>query len=136
MDTMTKEILEQEVIYKAIRSGGKGGQNVNKVATCVQLFFDIKNTKALDEKSRHLILTKLGNKINSDGVLMLDCSETRSQLKNKELVYKKFLQLLAAALIQQKKRIKTKTPASVKLKRLSDKKIRAEVKAGRSFKHY
>jgi ribosome-associated protein len=65
---------------------------------------------------------------------MLDCSETRSQLKNKELVFKKFMQLINSALIEQKKRIKTKTPNSVKLKRLSDKKNRSEIKAGRSFR--
>jgi ribosome-associated protein len=67
-------------------------------------------------------------------MLMLDCSETRSQLKNKELVLKKFYTIIQNALIEQKKRIKTKTPESVKLKRLSNKKIRSEVKAGRNFK--
>lgn len=130
---MNKQIIEQEIIYKAVRSGGKGGQNVNKVATCVQLYFDINNSQAFDENSKKRLHVKLVNRINSDGVLMLDCSETRSQLKNKELVLKKFYSVIQNALAEKKKRIKTKTPESVKLKRLSDKKNRGEVKAMRKY---
>ncbi len=130
---MNKQIIEQEIIYKAVRSGGKGGQNVNKVATCVQLYFDINNSQAFDENSKKRLHVKLVNRINSDGVLMLDCSETRSQLKNKELVLKKFYSVIQNALAEKKKRIKTKTPESVKLKRLSDKKNRSEVKAMRKY---
>ncbi len=133
MDMMNKQIIEQEIIYKAVRSGGKGGQNVNKVATCVQLYFDINNSQAFDENSKKRLHVKLVNRINSDGVLMLDCSETRSQLKNKELVLKKFYSVIQNALAEKKKRIKTKTPESVKLKRLSDKKNRSEVKAMRKY---
>ncbi len=129
-----KNLLEQELLFKAVRSGGKGGQNVNKVATCVQLYFDISKTQAFDENSKQKLATKLANRISADSILMLDCSETRSQLKNKELVLKKFYTIIQNALIEQKKRIKTRTPISVKLKRLSDKKNRSEVKASRNFR--
>ena len=131
---MNKQIIEQEITYKAIRSGGKGGQNVNKVATCVQLYFNLQNSKAFDEQHKHKLQLKLSNRISAEGIIMLDCSETRSQLKNKELVLKKFYTILDHALFEKKKRIKTNTPESVKLKRLSDKKNRSEVKAGRSYK--
>ena len=134
MDMINKSLVEQELIFKAVRSGGKGGQNVNKVATCVQLYFDLSKTQAFDENSKQKLATKLANRISIDSILMLDCSETRSQLKNKELVLKKFYTIIQNALTEQKKRIKTKTPESVKLKRLSDKKNRSEVKAGRNFK--
>lgn len=134
MDMFNKNLLEQELLFKAVRSGGKGGQNVNKVATCVQLYFDISKTQAFDENSKQKLATKLANRISADSILMLDCSETRSQLKNKELVLKKFYTIIQNALIEQKKRIKTRTPISVKLKRLSDKKNRSEVKASRNFR--
>ncbi len=100
-----KNLLEQELLFKAVRSGGKGGQNVNKVATCVQLYFDISKTQAFDENSKQKLATKLANRISADSILMLDCSETRSQLKNKELVLKKFYTIIQNALIEQKKLI-------------------------------
>lgn len=128
---MIKEKIANEIRYKFVRSSGKGGQNVNKVSTCVQLFHHIQDSEAFTEKEKERIVKKLANKINSDGDIVLECSDTRSQLKNKELVFKKYIILLDAAIVEKKKRIQTQMPDAVKLKRLSDKKMRSEIKSMR-----
>lgn len=126
--------LERELQFQASRSGGAGGQNVNKVATKVELRFDVQNSGLLTDEEKVLVQEKLANRINSDGFLQVVCQTERSQLKNKELCVNRFYELLRQALTKQKKRKATKpTHGSVK-RRLEGKKRQAEKKAGRSFR--
>lgn len=131
---MNKTQLHNELDFKAVRSSGAGGQNVNKVSTKVILNWNSLVTSGLTENEIVRIQEKLANRINKEGVLILECDETRSQLKNKELVTKRFFYLLENALIVVKKRIATKIPKSVIRKRLNDKKINSEKKQNRNFK--
>lgn len=128
---MDSEKLISEITLKAIRSSGSGGQNVNKVSTKIELQFDVMNSLELDEDERALILENLNTRLTKNNILILQCDESRSQLKNKQLVKERFLILIEEALIVQKKRIPTKTPKSVKRKRLKNKKQNAEKKANR-----
>ena len=128
---MEKEQLISELSFKAVRSSGSGGQNVNKVATKVELYFDLENSQSFTEEEKTKLKKSLSKKLNKGCVLILQSSETRSQFKNKQLVIVKFLDLIEEGLKEQKKRIPTKTPKSVKRKRLKAKKQKAEIKANR-----
>ena len=131
---MNKTQLHTELDFKAVRSSGAGGQNVNKVSTKVILNWNSLDSSGLSENQLIRIREKLANRINKEGILILECDETRSQLKNKELVTKRFFYLLENALIVAKKRIATKIPKSVIRKRLNDKKVTSEKKQNRNFK--
>ena len=131
---MNKTQLYTELDFKAVRSSGAGGQNVNKVSTKVILNWNSLTSSGLTENETVRIQEKLANRINKEGVLILECDETRSQLKNKELVTKRFFYLLENTLIVAKKRIATKIPKAVIRKRLNDKKINSEKKQNRNFK--
>ena len=121
-------LLISELTFKAIRSSGAGGQHVNKVASKVVLNF---NLKVFSEAQKNLLLNNLSNRLTTDGILILQSDESRSQHKNKELVVKRFLDLIKQGLKVPKKRKPTKIPKAVKLKRLSKKKQQADKKANR-----
>lgn len=131
---MNKTQLHTELDFKAVRSSGAGGQNVNKVSTKVILNWNSLATSGLSENEIIRVQEKLVNRINKEGILILECDETRSQLKNKELVIKRFFFLVDNALVVPKKRIATKIPKSVIRKRLNDKKVNSEKKQNRNFK--
>ena len=120
-----------EVKYKAVRSSGAGGQNVNKVSSKVVLTFDLKNSAAFSDVEKLLLETNLKNRLASDSVLILNCDEDRSQLKNKEIVTKRFLDILKKGLYVPKERKPTKIPKSVIRKRIKDKMTLSEVKKNR-----
>lgn len=128
---MNPENLIKELKFKAIRSSGAGGQHVNKVSSKVELFFDLKNSYELTDQERELLLQKLQNKLTKEGILMLQCDESRSQHKNKEIVIKRFLQVITNGLKVPKKRKATKPSKSSIQKRLDKKKKTAFKKAFR-----
>lgn len=128
---MNKEKLLSELQFKAVRSSGAGGQNVNKVSSKVVLQFDLKTSSALSEEEKELLLTKLDNKLTKEQVLILNCDEDRSQLRNKEIVTKRFLLIIEGALKVAKSRKPTKIPRSVIEKRLKEKRSQSDIKQSR-----
>ena len=109
------EIIK-ELNFRFSRSGGKGGQHVNKVATKAELIFTIVSSKGLTETEKSLLYKKLQNKINKQGEILITSTETRSQSRNKEECISKLKTLLEIALTRQKPRKKTRVPRKVKLK--------------------
>ena len=128
---MDKQQILSELSYKAVRSSGTGGQNVNKVSSKVVLSFDLKNTLGLNEHEKELALAQLHTRLTTEGMLNLNCDEDRSQLRNKELVTKRFFELIKNALVIPKERKPTKVPKAVIRKRIKDKKSLSEVKKNR-----
>ena len=133
---MEQEKIVPELTFKAVRSSGAGGQNVNKVASKVVLSFDLSTSKALSDDQKAVLLTKIPTRFTSDNILILNCDEDRSQLKNKIIVIKRFLELIKNALVVPKVRKATKIPKSVIRKRIKDKKSLSEIKQSRRKPHF
>ncbi len=127
----TLEIPSSEVSFSFTRSGGKGGQNVNKVETKVELAFDVLNSPCLNATQRQTLLLKLASRLDSNGVLRVTSQKHRSQIQNRNDAIAKFIALLAEALAPEKKRTKTKPTKSSKEKRLTAKKQHSEKKSAR-----
>nr|WP_232520895.1 alternative ribosome rescue aminoacyl-tRNA hydrolase ArfB [Allomuricauda nanhaiensis] len=128
---LNKEQIHRELQFKAVRSGGAGGQHVNKVSTKVELSFAILSSEGLSDAEKERIQLKLKSRLNNEGVLVLKCDEARSQHKNKALVVKRFFEILKKAIEVPKKRRPTKPTKSSVEKRLKTKKRDSEKKAGR-----
>jgi ribosome-associated protein len=128
---MEKDKLISELQFKAVRSSGAGGQNVNKVSSKVVLSFDLKNANSLSIEEKLLLETNLSSRLTKDQILILNCDDDRSQLKNKEIVIKRFLTIIEQGLYIPKIRKATKIPKSVIRKRLKDKKNLSETKKKR-----
>lgn len=118
---LVKEDFIKEVTFRTSRSGGKGGQNVNKVSTKVELVFNISGSLLFSDAEKSLLAEKLEGKLDSEGNLHVVSQKDRSQLANKENAIEKALIILAKALHVQKKRKPTKVPKSVVEKRLDSK---------------
>lgn len=128
---MDTEKIITELGFKAVRSSGAGGQNVNKVSSKVVLSFDLMHSNALSDEEKLLLGQNLESRLTNDKILILNCDEDRSQLKNKEIVIKRFLQIIKQNLIVPKERKATKIPKSVIKKRIQNKRNLSEKKQNR-----
>ena len=125
-------IPDSELVERFVRSAGPGGQNVNKVATAVELRFDIANSPSLPEPVRERLLARRDRRVTGDGVLVLSAQRFRTQERNREDARERLGALIAAATVAPKKRIATKPTKGAKERRLGAKRERATVKRQRS----
>lgn len=128
---MEIEKVISELTFKAVRSSGAGGQNVNKVSSKVVLSFDLEASNGLSDNEKILLKDNLTNRLTSENILILNCDEDRSQLKNKEIVIKRFVEVMKKGLHVPKIRKATKIPKSVIKKRIKDKKNVSDLKQSR-----
>ncbi len=128
---MNTEKLIKELNFKAIRSSGPGGQHANKVASKIELTFAIEASIVLSDDEKPILLKKIANRLTKDNVLILFCDESRSQHKNKEIVIKRFLEIIKEGLRKPKKRKATKPSKRSIQKRLDSKKKTSEKKSSR-----
>lgn len=128
---MNKEILHKELNFKAIRSGGPGGQHANKVSSKIILSFNLSVSKAFSEKEKELLFENLKNRLTKEKTLILTCDDSRSQHQNKAIIKKRFENLIQKNLRISKTRKATKPSKSSKTRRLEKKKIQAYKKAAR-----
>ncbi len=127
-------IPEDELDFSASRSGGPGGQHVNKVSTKVIIKFDVLNSPSLSPEEKELIMRRLGPRISKEGVLHVTSQTTRSQSSNRELALSRFIELLQLALVKRPARKKTRISRAAKLRRLKEKKQRSILKQASSEK--
>jgi ribosome-associated protein len=128
---MNAEVILSELNFKAVRSGGAGGQHVNKVASKMVLIFDVATSQGLNENEKLWLQNKLKTKISQENLLILTCDEDRSQFKNKKIIIKRFFEMLEKALVLPKVRKATKISKGANEKRIQEKKKAGEIKAGR-----
>jgi len=131
----TIRIGENELHFDYVRASGPGGQNVNKVATAVQLRFDVRSS-SLSEEVKARLLHLAGKRATSEGMLLIEAKQFRTQEQNREDAIQRFVTLVRRALIKPKPRRKTKPTKASKEKRITRKKRRGEIKKGRQRKSF
>jgi ribosome-associated protein len=129
----TIKIPHSELQFKTSRSGGPGGQNVNKLETRVELIFDLLNSPSIPDLIRQRLLKNLSSHLDSTGLLHIITQDTRSQWKNKQLAINRLVHLLKSAMVVRKKRIATKPTHTSREHRLRTKKVRSQIKRMRKI---
>lgn len=124
---MNIETIIKELTFKATRSSGAGGQHVNKVSSKIELTFDLDNSTSLSDDEKERLKTKLYSKLTKENILILYCSEYRSQHRNKDIAIKRFLEIIKIGLKRPKIRRKTK-PSKASIKRKAEHKKRTSIK--------
>jgi len=128
---MNKDLVLQELKFRAVRSGGAGGQHVNKVSTKVELTLNLASSKAFNESEKERLYKKLNKRITTENKLLVQCDESRSQHKNREIAEDRLLKLIEEALKIPKRRKKTSPSKASVEKRLKSKKVVAKKKTSR-----
>jgi len=129
-------IREDELVFKFSRSGGPGGQNVNKLNTRAILFFDVANTTSFSDEQKKRILKRLATRADKDGVIRVVSQKYRTQKANRRVAVERLVELLGEALEKKRARRKTKVPVWAKQKRLEQKKRRSMLKRQRAEKDF
>jgi ribosome-associated protein len=131
---INRDILQKEVFYKTSRSGGKGGQNVNKVSTKVELLFSVNDSVLFNDDEKLLLNDKLQSRFNKDGLIQVICDEDRSQYVNKQKALERLIALLTLSLHKPKIRKKKGVSKAAKAIRLENKRINSAKKENRRAK--
>ena len=134
--TPTLAIPDDELVERFVRSGGPGGQNVNKVSTAVELRFDVANSPSLPDAVRARLLARRDRRLTAEGVLVLSAQRFRTQDRNRDDARERLAAFIQASLSVPKPRVATKPSYGAKLRRLDEKKGRAQIKRGRTTRNW